>query len=70
VIWESGVHVYEPLLSMLDAMTVPATRSLLAPLLRTNVTLPEVVGFQLRSTGWPAVTEYPPWGTLKGFAVL
>jgi len=60
--------VYEPLLSMLEAITVPAMRLLEGPLLSINVTVPDVVGFQVRSVGEPAVTEYPPLGTLKGFA--
>jgi len=68
VIEVSGVHVYEPLLSMLEAITVPAMRLLEGPLLSINVTVPDVVGFQVRSVGEPAVTEYPPLGTLKGFA--
>jgi len=70
VIEVSGVHVYEPLLSMLEAMTVPAMRLLEGPLRSINVTVPDVVGFQVRSVGEPAVTEYPPLGTLKGFAAL
>ncbi len=47
---------------------MPAARSLLAPLRSTRVTVPEVVGFQLRERGWPAVAEKLV-GILKGFAL-
>lgn len=45
---------------------MPAVRSLLAPLLRIRETVPEVVGFQLRARGVPAVAERPEGGMLKG----
>jgi len=56
-VWKVGVQ----------AITVPAARSLLAPLRSTRVTVPEVVGFHLRERGWPAVAEKLV-GILKGFA--
>ena len=44
------------------AITVPAMRSLLAPLLRIKDTVPCVVGPHLSVTGWPAVTDRPEGG--------
>ena len=38
------------------AMTVPLLKSLFAPSRRVNVTVPEVVGFQVMVEGWPAVS--------------
>ena len=49
-------------------MTVPLFKALLAPSRRVRVTLPEVVGFQLKVVALPAVSWYPPEGMLKGFA--
>lgn len=53
----------------LPAKVTPASRLLLAPLRRRSETVPDVVGVQDRSTGWPAVT-LKPLGTLGGLAVL
>ena len=39
-----------------DAMTVPWSKLLDAPWRSVKVTVPEVVGVQLRVVGWPAVS--------------
>ena len=50
------------------AITVPLFKSLAAPLRRVRVTVPWVVGFQVKVAGWPAVTE-KLLDTVGGFAV-
>ena len=47
-------------------MAVPLFRLLLAPLLRYMVTVPSVVGFQVRSTEAPASVFRLVVGMLKG----
>ena len=48
---------------------VPSTRSLLAPSLSRNVTVPLVVGSHVMVVGLPAVnTGKPPFGILMGFS--
>ena len=50
-------------------MTVPLSRLLLAPSRSLNVTVPGVVGVQVKVVGFPAVTENPA-GSVKGFGLL
>jgi hypothetical protein len=46
-------------------MVVPEDRVPLLPLLNWRVTVPWVVGSQVKVVGEPAFKSYPPLGTLK-----
>jgi len=54
---EGGVHVKEPELAIEEAMVVPALKVLLAPYRNCSVTVPEVVGDQVKVVGEPALSE-------------
>ena len=49
-------------------MTVPLSRLLLGPSRSLNVTVPGVVGVQVKVVGFPAVMEKPA-GSVKGFGL-
>lgn len=48
-------------------MTVPEFRLPLEPSRSVRVTVPCVVGFQVKVVGCPALRRYPPAGILNGF---
>lgn len=61
----SGVHVYEPVLGMLEAMVVTTVRALALPERSSSVIVPWSVGVHVMVVDWPAVMV-PPTGEVMG----
>lgn len=67
VIEASGVQLYEPVFGMFFAMGAPASRSPPLPLRSTMVTVPLVVGCQVRVAALPALKPRPAGGMTNAF---